>query len=203
MPKKTSKKKEKLSIWSWVCTLYNIILFAEVWRCNANQKTNLIITLCSMFFLGGMLGTRRPTSVFFFLQLLSTVLPQRSIHIYQLTFIFIYQCIYIHLSMYLYWWINWDGKQWYHSRGFTFWWWLEKVIRGKDKTNINKLIMMDCAANIFTVMIHTFNQTPLIKLRSTFLRWHNPVSLTSGFVHYKHAAAIYFTVVIIDFHLMR
>ena len=111
--------------------------------------------------------------------------------------------IYIHLSMYLYWWINWDGKQWYHSRGFTFWWWLEKVIRGKDKTNINKLIMMDCAANIFTVMIHTFNQTPLIKLRSTFLRWHNPVSLTSGFVHYKHAAAIYFTVVIIDFHLMR
>ena len=111
--------------------------------------------------------------------------------------------IYIHLSMYLYWWINWDGKQWYHSRGFTFWWWLEKVIRGKDKTNINKLIMMDCAANIFIVMIHTFNQTPLIKLRSTFLRWHNPVSLTSGFVHYKHAAAIYFTVVIIDFHLMR
>ena len=114
--------------------------------------------------------------------------------------------IYIHLSMYLYWWINWDGKQWTvwcHSRGFTFWWWLEKVIRGKDKTNINKLIMMDCAANIFTVMIHTFNQTPLIKLRSTFLRWHNPVSLTSGFVHYKHAAAIYFTVVIIDFHLMR
>ena len=111
--------------------------------------------------------------------------------------------IYIHLSMYLYWWINWDGKQWYHSRGFTFWWWLEKVIRGKDKTNINKLIMMDCAANIFTVMIHTFNQTPLIKLRSTFLRWHNPVSLTSGFVHYKHAAAIYFTIVIIDFHLMR
>ena len=29
----------------------------------------------------------------------------------------------------------------------------DQVIKGKEKSNINKLIMMDCAANIFTVLI--------------------------------------------------
>ena len=40
-----------------------------------------------------------------------------------------------------------------------------KVIQGKDKTNINTLIVIDCTANIFTVIVHTFNQAPFFKLR--------------------------------------
>ena len=41
-----------------------------------------------------------------------------------------------------------------------------QVIQGKEKSNINKLIIVDCAANIFTLLLHTFIHTPLFKLRS-------------------------------------
>ena len=81
---------------------------------------------------------------------------------------------------------------WNSPMSFTIWWWFAKVIRGKEKTSINKLIMIDCAANIFTIMIHTFNQTPLIKLRSTFPAKLKPESVLK-FLFHKQAAAIHFT----------
>ena len=41
-----------------------------------------------------------------------------------------------------------------------------QVIQRKEKSNINALIIVDCAANIFTLLLHTFIHTPLFKLRS-------------------------------------
>ena len=40
-----------------------------------------------------------------------------------------------------------------------------QVIRGKEKTSINKLITMDCAVNIFSYLVLIFHHTPLFQLR--------------------------------------
>ena len=40
-----------------------------------------------------------------------------------------------------------------------------QVIRGKEKTSINKLITMDCAVNIVSYLVLIFHHTPLFQLR--------------------------------------
>ena len=42
---------------------------------------------------------------------------------------------------------------------------MAKVIRVKEKSNINNLIIVDCLANILTVLLHMAIHTPLFKLR--------------------------------------
>ena len=66
---------------------------------------------------------------------------------------------------------------------------ISKVIRGKEKTNINKLIMIDCAANILTVMVHTFNQSPLIKLRLFSKHQFSKFSIANIFIIMVHVCS--------------